>query len=174
MQRLHTVAPLIIALYYLSILSCLRFFNPLNPSPVRFGRPAHQPCYSVSPAYPTSCFVRDRTSCSCVVWCGAVWCGWQLLTFVLRLQAKAGLTARTDALCNITLLNASFQHCGLNTAEEAASSDLTRIEDSLETLRRRASIATTRVKPLMHPQGPVATPPTADDCSANARGGAQD
>lgn len=88
------------------------------------------------------------------------------------MQAKSELTARTDALCNATLLNSSFQRCGLNSGEEAARTDLTRMEDSLETLRRRAANATARVRPLMHeqPTDPVATPSCSENSTGTANG----
>lgn len=85
------------------------------------------------------------------------------------MQAKSGLTARTDALCNATLLNSSFQRCGLNSAEEAARTDLTRIEDSLDTLKRRTTNATTCVRPLMQPTDPVATPSSSENATGPAK-----
>jgi hypothetical protein len=87
--------------------------------------------------------------------------------FALVLQAKSELTARTDALCNATLLSASFQYCGLNSAEEAARADLTRIEDSIDTLKRQTATAQARLQPLLQPATSCAQP-TSSEHSAHA------
>lgn len=71
-------------------------------------------------------------------------------------------------MCNATLLNRSFQRCGLNSAEEAARADLTRIEDSLEGLRRRITSATACVRPLMQPTTPAAAPSASENSTFSA------